>query len=49
MSSPSVDTGRQVLRDLLRNRGTTFDYDQRRELGLIGRLPSMGSAPMMSI
>ncbi len=40
MSSFTADNGRQVLRDPLRNRGTAFDHDQRRKLGLTGRLPS---------
>ena len=40
MSSFTADNGRQVLLDPLRNRGTAFDHDQRRKLGLTGRLPS---------
>lgn len=40
MSPSTADRGRQVLRDPLRNRGTAFDHDQRRTLGLTGRLPS---------
>ncbi|AGL16309.1 NAD-dependent malic enzyme [Actinoplanes sp. N902-109] len=40
MTRPQHDAAREVLRDPLRNRGTAFDDDQRRRLGLLGRLPS---------
>ena len=40
MSGQSADTAQAVLRDPLRNRGTAFTDEERRELGLTGRLPA---------
>ncbi|MET0493332.1 MAG: NAD-dependent malic enzyme [Actinoplanes sp.] len=40
MSVHITDKAQTVLRDPLRNRGTAFSEEQRRALGLIGRLPS---------
>ncbi|AGZ44117.1 NAD-dependent malic enzyme [Actinoplanes friuliensis] len=41
MSKQSGDRARTVLSDPLRSRGTAFDYEQRRRLGLTGRLPAV--------
>ncbi|MEH3155262.1 MAG: NAD-dependent malic enzyme [Gordonia paraffinivorans] len=35
-----MDKGQQVLRDAHRNRGTAFSVEERRALGLTGRLPA---------
>jgi malate dehydrogenase (oxaloacetate-decarboxylating) len=37
---PTMDTARRVLGDPATNRGTAFTTDERRELGIVGRLPS---------
>jgi malate dehydrogenase (oxaloacetate-decarboxylating) len=35
-----ADAGRTILKDASRNRGTAFTRDERRRLGLVGRLPA---------
>ena len=40
MSARTTDKAQTIMRDPLRNRGTAFNADQRRALGLVGRLPS---------
>ncbi|MFG1644226.1 NAD-dependent malic enzyme [Amycolatopsis sp. NPDC049252] len=40
MNAHTTDKAQLVLRDSLRNRGTAFSEEQRRALGLVGRLPS---------
>ncbi|WP_328458161.1 NAD-dependent malic enzyme [Amycolatopsis sp. NBC_00438] len=40
MNAHAADKAQMVLRDSLRNRGTAFSEEQRRALGLVGRLPS---------
>jgi malate dehydrogenase (oxaloacetate-decarboxylating) len=41
MTTQLLSGTQSILRDPLNNRGTAFTYDERRRLGLIGRLPSL--------
>src|SRR5215831_14657768 len=40
MTSQLFSSAQTILRDPLRNRGTAFTDEERRRLGLIGRMPS---------